>query len=134
MKERLNTSKTREVSTRQAAPFGADWQEQYQGTRNQAARKSRTEMPESTDGRMRCGRLKADPKVRQTITGAAPQRISNVKTPPSSAKGPLARNRAAGRKRMLISSVIRASGRYREQLGQIEKLRLEGKRIEPKLK
>jgi hypothetical protein len=66
------------------------------------ARKSRTEMPESAVGPTRYGRPKADPKVRQIVTGAARLRTSTEKILPSSAKVSRARNRASGRKETLI--------------------------------
>jgi len=113
-------------------PSGQDRQEQYQRTKDQA--------PTDRDGQIGNASAKPDPdnnlgrgtpgdredrirqrahemweadgrpKVRQIVTGAARLRTSTVKTPPSSAKAVLARNRASVQRGTLISSVIRASG------------------------
>jgi hypothetical protein len=78
-----------------------------QGNRRRAARKSRTEKPESADERTNFGKPRDGPKARQTVTGVAQQRTWTAKTPPSGAKS-LVRNRASGRKEMLISFATRA--------------------------
>lgn len=100
------------ISIRQTAPPAQTGRSSISahGNKRRAARKSRTEMPEFADGRMRCGRLKVDPKVRQIVTGAAQQKTSTAKTQPSSAKALRGRNRASDQRETLISSVIRASG------------------------
>ena len=73
-------------------------------------------MPESADGRTRCGKPKTDQKVRQIATGAARLRTSTVKTPPSSAKALLARNRARDPRETLISPATRARAPERSNI------------------